>query len=533
MHVARLGNRLANSPFAPAVVLGSIAICGALVQPPWHLLVLLVTTLIAVGWTTWLNADLRAIVSRVSGRRASQGQSPVEAVHVEIARYEKQVDALHHRTREHHPISGLPVREALADRIGEARSGILGVIALKDVDRLCAFDPALSDRFVARCAERLLAMLSGSRFLAQIDRGHFGIWFGEAVNAIEAQAELDAITYALGSAVLDNGTHIVPQTEARLAHYEGGALASPRPFIAQALASLALPQRDPAAATLPAAVEQQAARIRFTLEQDLRHAIDRRELHLVYQPLIDAERGCTDGAEALIRWQHPERGAIAPSTFIPILEEIGLADELGAWALNAAVREAQQWQASGLPPMRVAVNVSALQLQGDELPRFVERALLHHGGCADCLEIELTESVATSDAAHCRDVFAKLRAMGVKLAVDDFGTGYSGFSSLRRLAFDKIKIDREFVTDVHVRTDCQAICQSIIALGRGLGIRVLAEGVEEFAEYAWLRANGCRHFQGFYFSRPLAASDFIAFARDTAGLDARLAPSAELERLSA
>jgi EAL domain-containing protein (putative c-di-GMP-specific phosphodiesterase class I) len=275
-------------------------------------------------------------------------------------------------------------------------------------------------------------------------------------------------------------------------------------------------------AAAPMVDQAETARDRYALEQDLRQAIDRREFRLVYQPLIDASQGCVGGAEALIRWEHPTRGLISPSCFVPMIEAMGLAQEMGMWALNTAVRDACGWAALGHNRLRVAVNVSSLQLNSGDLPQMVLRTLQSHGASASQLEIELTESVATSDTEQCRVIFQALRAMGVKLAVDDFGTGYSGFSTLRTLAFDKIKIDREFVTDVDTRSDSQAICQSIIALGRGLGIRVLAEGIERFAEYEWLRRHGCHHFQGYYFDQPMTSEALVAFVRDRDALADRL-----------
>jgi Amt family ammonium transporter len=205
------------------------------------------------------------------------------------------------------------------------------------------------------------------------------------------------------------------------------------------------------------------------------------------------------------------------------MEAGGMAHPVGMWILNVACREARRWQAEGLAGLRVAVNVSGHQLQRDDLPALVERALARHSLGPDALEMELTESVAMGDGDHAARLFQQLRAMGVRIAIDDFGTGYSSFSTLRTLAFDKIKIDREFVTNVDARRDSQAICQSIIALGRGLGIRVLAEGVECRAEYEWLRRHGCTHFQGYYFAPPLDGAAFVAFARDGEGLARLLA----------
>ena len=428
-----------------------------------------------------------------------------------------------------HPVSGLPLREALLARMSADRTGMLGAIAFSDFERLTAFDPALGERVFAAATGRLRAMLPADRLPAQVDRGRVALWFPGATPEA-ARAELDAIGYALGQSIDVDGREVVPEVKLRLARFDAGDALEPRTFLARTLASFTLPDGavDPASAPDDYA---RLARERYALEQELRQAIARRELRLVFQPLIDAGQGCVSGAEALIRWDHREFGSVPPSTFVPVVEAMGLASEFGLWALNSALREARDWAAQGLGHLRVAVNVSGLQLERDDLPVLVQRTLQRHELPATALEIELTESVATSDAEHCRCVFETLRAMGVKLAVDDFGTGYSGFASLRNLAFDKIKIDREFVTAIDTRRDSQAICQSMIALGRGLGIRVLAEGVERREEYDWLRRHGCQHFQGYHFSAPLTPEAFVAYARNTAGLAAALRPKGARDRI--
>ncbi len=231
-----------------------------------------------------------------------------------------------------------------------------------------------------------------------------------------------------------------------------------------------------------------------------------------------------------MRWQHPTRGAVSPTLFVPIMEAMGLAHDFGMWALNTAAREARSWQVKGLGDLRVAVNVSGYQLEREDLAALVERTLVRHGLTPGVLEIELTEGVAMVDCARAARLFADIRAMGVSIAIDDFGTGFSSLSTLRKLAFDKIKIDREFVTDVDRRKDSQAICQSIVALARGLGIRVLAEGVERREEYVWLRQHGCHLFQGYYFSPPLEQAAFVALAENPAGLVNKLALDARAVR---
>lgn len=420
---------------------------------------------------------------------------------------------LSHRMAPAHPISGLPVREALLARMAADQLGVLGALAFADFDRFSAFDPGLGERVFAASIERLRQMVPPRRFLAQVDRGQIGLWFG-AEDEAAARAELEAISYALGEVIEIEGQQIVPQIKLRVARFDASSRIEAAAFLARTLASFALPAEPVANPERPTVDYAELARDRYTLERDLRQAAERHELSLVFQPLIDATEGRVSGAEALVRWDHPERGPVSPARFVPVMESMGLASEIGMWVLNAAVREARTWPAQGAARMRVAVNVSSLQLERDDLPLLVQRTLQHHELPPTALEIELTESVATSDAQHCRRIFEALRAMGVKLAVDDFGTGYSGFSALRTLAFDKIKIDREFVTDIDRRRDSQAICHSIIALGRGLGIRVLAEGIERREEYEWLRRHGCHHFQGYYFGAPMDGPAFTAFARD-------------------
>ena len=478
------------------------------------------TALLLLVWTVRLRRDAAHVRERVDDL------VPLVTLEDGVAAIEQQMASLNHRLVAAHPVSGLPMREALLAQMNADRGGMLGAIAFADFDRLTAFDPALGERVFAASAARLRGMLPADRFIAQVDRGHVGLWFGAGIDEVQARAELDAIGYALGEEIEDSGTRIVPQVKIRLARFDESDGIEAGAFLARTLASFTLTAGTTASVDQPAIDYAGLARDRYALEQDLRQAISRRELRLDFQPLIDAGAGRVSGAEALIRWDHADRGTIPPMRFIPIVEAMGMASEIGMWALNAAAREARGWATQGLDHLRVAVNVSGLQLERDDLPILVQRTLERHELGATALEIELTESVATSDADHCRRIFQGLRAMGVKLAVDDFGTGYSGFSSLRTLAFDKIKIDREFVTDVDTRRDSQAICQSIVALGRGLGIRVLAEGVERREEYEWLRRHGCQHFQGYYFARPMGGEAFIAFVRDPARL-------AELLRLGA
>jgi EAL domain-containing protein (putative c-di-GMP-specific phosphodiesterase class I) len=214
---------------------------------------------------------------------------------------------------------------------------------------------------------------------------------------------------------------------------------------------------------------------------------------------------------------------VPPSEFIPIAETIGLVDRLGLWALDAACREAKRWSGEGLTDLKIAVNLSGRQLMDGDLRPKIERTLERHRLSPTALELELTETAAMDNAGRTVQLFTELRQMGVSLAIDDFGSGYSSLSYVKNLPFDKLKIDREFVTGADTRRDSRAICQALLELGRGLDLVVLAEGVETAEEVAALRALGCRVFQGFYFSRPLRGADFRRLAHNSHWLTDRLA----------
>lgn len=422
---------------------------------------------------------------------------------------------LDHRNAHRHGVTRLPTREPLIDAIARCpQGGVLGIVELCDFDRLSAFDIAMADEVLKDVATRLLRMVGTDRFLAHVDRARFAIWYSGSSPDM-ARKEFDAVCYALRDRIVLTEIDMLPQIRAASVIQESvvqdGAAFKPAALLARTIAALSDSRAPQMSVHGTQAMEK--ARNSFLLEQDLRQAVARNELELWFQPFVDASAGRVCGAEALLRWRHPRHGLIAPNQFIPIVEMAGLADEVGRWTLNAGCREAREWTRQGLGAVKVAINLSAHQLGGNSLDRIVERTLHRHDLPPGLLELELTETVAAVDSSAAKTLFEKLRALGVSISIDDFGAGYSSLSYLKKLKFDKLKIDREFITHVDRQADSQAICQSIIALGRGLGIAVLAEGIERREEYAWLRRHGCDLFQGFYFSHPLEADAFPAFAR--------------------
>jgi diguanylate cyclase (GGDEF)-like protein/PAS domain S-box-containing protein len=242
---------------------------------------------------------------------------------------------------------------------------------------------------------------------------------------------------------------------------------------------------------------------RLSVENALRRALDRNELVLHYQPLVTLENGRVAGMEALLRWKRPEHGMVQPATFIGIAEDTRMIVPIGEWVLREACRQAKAWQADD-PHRRISVNLSPRQFQQGDLCAVVAGALESSGLSPACLELEITESTAMLNTERTLAMLAALRELGVTIAIDDFGTGHSSLSYLRRFAIDRVKIDREFIQEIEASRSNRAIISGIIALARGLGVAVTAEGVETEQQADFLRAQSCDEVQGYYFGRPAA-----------------------------
>ena len=247
---------------------------------------------------------------------------------------------------------------------------------------------------------------------------------------------------------------------------------------------------------------------RLELENDLRRAIAKGELRVHYQPIVVLDGGRLTEVEALVRWQHPMRGLVAPLDFIPIAEQTGLIVSLGQWVLEEACRQLVEWQATypQIPPLTVSVNLSPRQFQHPTLLDDVKRALRESGLPPDRLKLEITEGVIMRDVEATITILWQLKAVGVQLAIDDFGTGYSSLSYLKRLPFDVLKIDRSFVDGIGRNQEDTAIVRAVISMAKSLNMAITAEGVETAEQSALLNAWACDQAQGFYFARPLDAT---------------------------
>lgn len=265
--------------------------------------------------------------------------------------------------------------------------------------------------------------------------------------------------------------------------------------------------------------EMQAQSTRYLkVVNALRHALDNDQLSLHYQAQVSLDSGCVVGAEALLRWTHPELGSVSPAEFIPAAEESGLIVPIGEWVLRQAARHANIWRAKGLPNLVTAVNLSAVQFRHHDLQNLVTKILSEEGLPPELLELELTEGVAMHDPHGAIAIMKALHLRGIRMSIDDFGTGYSSLSYLKKFEVCKLKIDQSFVRDIGTDSEDRAIVKAIIQLARNLGIQTIAEGVETREQVDFLRDNGCAEIQGYLVNRPMPVGEFEAFVRDCAAM---------------
>ena len=253
---------------------------------------------------------------------------------------------------------------------------------------------------------------------------------------------------------------------------------------------------------------------RMSLETDLRMALERNEFQLFYQPQIHLDTGKMVGSEALIRWNHPQRGLLTPYHFIEIAEETGLIVSIGKWVLEEACRQHNAWIAAGIEPLKISVNISAMQFSQAEFSAIVRNIVTVSGITPSLLELELTESLCMNNVDSVLNTLYELHQFGLKLAIDDFGTGYSNLSYLRRFPIDRLKIDQSFIRNIEREPVNVDIVKAIIALGKSMSMELVAEGVETQSELALVKSMGCQFVQGYFYSRPLPASEFEQWIRD-------------------
>jgi Amt family ammonium transporter len=421
----------------------------------------------------------------------------------------------------HDSLTNLPNRTLLLNRLaeqledagraeGRRRAAATRVaLILLDLDRFKVVNESLGhaagDLLLAEVGRRLIGAARSTDTVARLGSDEFGILLGPVRSVREAERVATRIEHALGAPFDLAGDEVSVGASLGIAI---GTSELPHAFdlLKQAEIALHRAKADPVRSTILFDPVMHAQTLdRMTLEHDLRRAIERSELRLHYQPLVSLGTGEVVGMEALLRWEHPTRGMIAPLSFIPMAEETGLILPIGRWVIETACHRLRDWQrrlpaAAGLS---ISVNLSARQFAESGLIGSVAGILDHAGLDPACLELEITESVVMDQSEASVERLQGLRALGVQLALDDFGTGYSSLSYLRRLPLDTIKVDRSFVSGLGTDPADTPIVQAVISLAHGLGIDVVAEGIETEAQAASLQELDCDRGQGYLFSRPL------------------------------
>jgi diguanylate cyclase (GGDEF)-like protein/PAS domain S-box-containing protein len=443
----------------------------------------------------------------------------VRVVHVSLDITERK--AAEERVRHlalHDVLTDLPNRAFLQEVAERAlaratRRGSTLALHLVDLDRFKEINDTLGhpagDTLLVEVAARMAGHLRRGDTLARMGGDEFAILQEDVESPEEAAAMAARILEALAETFCIEGHHVVTAASVGLAFgpTDGADVAELVRHADLALYRAKSDGRNLVRRYEPGMNAQ--LRDRLALEQALREAIESEAFELHYQPKQTLHDGRIHSVEALLRWRHPERGQISPAQFIPVAEDSGLIVPLGTWVLRAACVEARRWHDAGLGPVRVAVNLSAEQIRRQDLVAVVRAALDDTGLPPELLELELTESLLVRDAEHALRVMRELRSLGVQLALDDFGTGYSSLAYLQRFPFDTLKIDRGFVADLSDSGSSLRIVEAVVRLAHGLGLHVVAEGVETEAQLAILRRVGCDEIQGYLLSPPVDASRIV------------------------
>jgi diguanylate cyclase (GGDEF)-like protein len=421
----------------------------------------------------------------------------------------------------HDSLTGLPNRALLEDRLRQAiahaqRDGQAFAVMVCDLDRFKLVNDSMGhhagDMFLQEVARRLTASVREGDTLARQGGDEFVFVLDAPSGEAEAEAVSRRAQAALAVPMRIDGIDIHTSASFGVAVYPRDGERAEL-LLANADAAMYHAKQKGTGLQHFAAAMGGTAQYRLKLESDLHLALKQGQFQLHYQPKVDTLSGAVRSAEALLRWKHPERGFIPPAEFIPVAEETGQIGAIGAWVLQQACRQAKAWQGRGLPPLRVGVNISAVQFHQPGMADGVRAALDEAGLDPRFLEIELTESCVMSNPEESIAVLEELSRMGVLVSVDDFGTGYSSMSYLRRFPIDKLKIDKTFVAEMDTRADDASIVQAIVSLAHGLHLKVVAEGVETEAQLDALRALGCDQYQGYYCSPAVPPEEFEELIR--------------------
>jgi diguanylate cyclase (GGDEF)-like protein len=428
----------------------------------------------------------------------------------------------------HDALTGLPNRVLLDDRMSQAiahaeRGGEGFAVCVLDLDRFKLINDSLGHRagddLLKDVARRLVSVVRSVDTVARLGGDEFVMILSQTSSPKDAERVGLKVIEELRASVQIAELEVHTSVSIGVAFYPADGRTIEALYAHADAAMYCAKQLGGSSVQCFAASMSLASEERVKYEADLHRALEMQQFELHYQPKFGASTKQIHSVEALIRWRHPKHGLIAPDEFIPLAEETGLIVPIGEWVFREACRQVRAWQEQGLPLVRVAVNVSALQFRRLNLVDTVRDALADAHLNARYLEIEITESAVMTNPEESVEILERLSRMGVVVSVDDFGTGYSSMSYLRRFPIDKLKIDRSFISNLMTSADDASIVRAIISLAHGLRLKVVAEGVETADQVAFLQKLGCDQYQGFYFSPPVTATALEELMRAGAGAD--------------
>jgi diguanylate cyclase (GGDEF)-like protein len=424
----------------------------------------------------------------------------------------------------HDALTGLPNRVLLDDRLSQAvahaeSDGHSFAVAMFDLDRFKVVNDSLGhragDQLIKEVARRLAGIARSTDTVGRLGGDEFLFIMDRLAKREDAQLIARRAVKALQTPIRLDGVDLHTSASIGIALFPADGKTA-ETLIANADAAMyCAKQRGRNNIQCYAAGMNSATQERVKLESDLHQALSLKQLELHYQPKVDTRTGLIHGVEALVRWRHPQRGLVPPAEFIPLAESCGLIDSIGEWVVRESCCQARAWQLEGLPPLRVAVNLSAFQFRHGNLLQMIREALQAAQLEPRFLEVEITESALMSDPEESVTILEQLSRMGVVVSVDDFGTGYSSMSYLQRFPIDKLKIDRGFIAELISRADDASIVRAIVSLAHSLRLKVVAEGVETREQLDLLKSLGCDQYQGYCFSPAVPATQFASLLRES------------------
>ncbi|HTB86334.1 MAG TPA: EAL domain-containing protein [Steroidobacteraceae bacterium] len=460
-------------------------------------------------------AQVVAIFSDAHSERAARNARELAEVHARLQ-----------YLATHDSLTGLPNRQRFKDRLNKAiadteRHGRAIAVAVFDLDHFSAINHSLGhgvgDWLLTEVSRRVTGVISSSTTLARLDGDEFAVLIDNVAARLEAQTVATAILTAFEEPLRINGMEVSLRSTIGLSVWPDDGRRCDDLLDHAEVAMAIAKERGGGQSLFFQPAMTHSLHERLALENDLRRALAAEEFELYYQPEISAKTGKIAAAEALLRWRHPTKGLLAPSSFITLAEETGLMIPLGEWVLREACRQARAWQLELGCTFPVAVNLSATQFRHQNILQMIHSALTDAGLDARALEIELTESALMTNPEESAGVLKQLRKMGISVAIDDFGTGYSSLSYLRRFPIDKLKIDRSFIRDLTISRTDESIVRAIVSLARSVGLKVVAEGIESVEQLEFVTRLECDQWQGYHCCKPQPAARFEAMLEDQNG----------------